>query len=239
MRAKLPTLIVHLLGLAVVCAIAAYWAIRIATPPPSAAPPPRAAAPARDADPLLAARMFGLVQTAAAATQASNVQVVGVYAAGARSAAVLVVDGKPARTYLVGAQIAPGSRLAEVRADGVTIESNGARQQVTGPSRPAAAMPTAAPAQGFTREGNVLTAPTVTGAAAAQRAPPPGVVPPPPLLPAAPVFVPSPPPPPAAAPVPPIQPGSVTTAPTEQTEPEEENVPTRRARRQSSAQPSI
>ncbi|MFN7569926.1 MAG: type II secretion system protein N [Betaproteobacteria bacterium] len=237
MRAKLPTLIVHLLGLAAVCAIAAYWAIRIATPPPSAAPPPLAAAPARDGDPLLAARMFGLVQTAAAATQASNVQVVGVYAAGARSAAVLVVDGKPARTYLLGAQIAPGSRLAEVRADGVTIESNGVRQQAQVPRRPEANNPATPPAPGFTREGNVLTAPTVTGAPATQRAPAPVVVPPPPP-PAAPAFVPPPPPPPAAAPVPPIQPGSVTTAPTEQTEPEEENVPTRRLRRSSPAQPS-
>lgn len=249
MRAKLPTVAVHLLGLAAVCAVAAYWVIRIATPAPTAAPPPLAAAPARNADPVLAARMFGLVQTAATAASASNVQVVGVYAAGARSAAVLVVDGKPPRAFVLGAQIAPGSRLAEVRADGVTIESNGVRQQVSAPQRPAAAIPTDAPPPGFTREGNVLSAPTVATAAAGQRppaAPPPAAVPtfvaPPPAGAAAPFVPPTvapvapPSPPPAAAPVPPIQPGSVTEAPTEQVE--EETTPTRRVRRPSSA-PSI
>ena len=68
--------------------------------------------------------MFGLVQLANTQVTA-NVQVSGVFAAGTRSSAVLIVDGKPARAYLVGQQIAPGLTLAEVRQDGVTLESGG------------------------------------------------------------------------------------------------------------------
>jgi len=38
----------HGAGLSVVCALAAYWAVKIITPPPTVAPPPLAAAPCRN-----------------------------------------------------------------------------------------------------------------------------------------------------------------------------------------------
>jgi general secretion pathway protein C len=159
MLKKLPILLLHFAMLALVCAIAAYWVMKIATPPPTAAPPPVAAPVPREADPVLAARMFGLVQ--AAPTVASNVQVLGVFSAGRDSSAVLAVDGKPARVVLLGQPVSGTMKLAEVRPDGVTLDSGGARQELRLPPRAPVASGGAPPVPGFTRDGNTLTAPTV------------------------------------------------------------------------------
>jgi hypothetical protein len=167
----------HLAALALVGAIAAYWAIKILTPPPASAPPPLATPPPREPDPVLAARMFGLVQMAPVPA-ASNVQVAGVFAAGADSSAVLIVDGKPARVYLLGQEIAPGTTLAAVRPDGITLASGSGRQELRVPPRPVASMGGAPPTPAYSREGNTLSAPGVGPAA------PPRPLPPPPAAPA-------------------------------------------------------
>lgn len=200
---KIGNLLLHLAMLAIVCAIGAYWVLRILTPAPSAPPPPIAAPALREADPVLAARMFGLVQ--AAPIVASNVQQMGVFAAGKDSSAILAVDGKPARVVLLGQSVSPGSTLAEVRPDGVTLDNNGARQELKLPLRAPIAMggPPAAPA-GFTRDGNTLSAPGASGAAApspnlAPGMPMPGAMTPgfpaPPATPIRPMQQPMPPPP--------------------------------------------
>lgn len=169
---KLAAALVHIVMLAVVCAIAAYWAIRIVTPQPTAAPPPLAAPPPRDPDPVLAARMFGLVQAAPTAVLA-NVQVAGVFAAGADSSAVLIVDGKPARAYLIGQEVAPGTRLVEVRPDGVTLEATGGRQELQVPPRQVASFGGAPPPPAYNLTGNTLSAPArPSGAAPAPMATP-------------------------------------------------------------------
>ncbi len=163
---RLAAVFMHVVMLALVCAIAAYWAIRIVTPQPTAAPPPLAAPPPRDPDPVLAARMFGLVQVAPTAVLA-NVQLAGVFAAGADSSAVLIVDGKPARAYLIGQELAPGTRLVEVRADGVTLESAaGGRQELSVPPRQVATLGGAPPPLAFNLTGNTLSAPSQPGSAA-------------------------------------------------------------------------
>jgi general secretion pathway protein C len=191
MLRKIAVALMHLSMLALVCAIGAYWAIRIMTPTPASVPPPPPAALLREADPLLAARMFGLVQAAPLAAQALNVQALGAFAAGRDSAAVLAVDGKPARVYLLNQEVFDGARLVEVRKDAVTIEQGGARREITLPPLQAAVLGDAPPAPGYTREGNTLTAPSV----ATQTAPPqprplpqrpsavPQAAPPPPLQP--------------------------------------------------------
>jgi general secretion pathway protein C len=183
---RFATVLMHLLLLALVCAAAAYWVVKIATPAPTTAPPPVASPPPRDVDPVLAARMFGLVQLANTQVTA-NVQVSGVFAAGPQSSAVLVVDGKPARAYLVGQQVAPGLTLAEVRSDGVTLESGGARQDVRVPPRPVANLGGAPPPPSFVRQGNVLSAPPAGSGAAAPPYPPPTMPPPQPQPQSAPV----------------------------------------------------
>jgi general secretion pathway protein C len=173
---RFSTILLHLALLALVFAAAAYWIAKIATPAPRPAPPPVASPPPRDVDPVLAARMFGLVQLANTQVTA-NVQVSGVFAAGARSSAVLVVDGKPARAYLVGQQVAPGLTLAEVRPDGVTLESGGGRQDVRVPPRPVASLGGAPPPPSFTRQGNVLSAPPGGPGGATAPYPPPQMPP--------------------------------------------------------------
>jgi general secretion pathway protein C len=164
MLKKLTAVLVHVLMLALVSAIGAYWAIKIVTPQPTPAPPPLAAPPPRDPDPALAARLFGLVQQAQQA-MVSNITVTGVFAAGADSSAVLAVDGKPPRAYVIGQEVTPGTRLVEVRADAAVVEGAAGRQELRVPPRPVAPMATgSAPQPAFTLQGNVLSAPS--GAAA-------------------------------------------------------------------------
>jgi hypothetical protein len=166
MLKKLAAAAVHLLFFAAVVAIAGYWAVRIFTPAPTAAPPPLPPPPLRDPDATAAARMFGKVEVAQVQV-ASNIQAVGAFAAGAQSSAVLVVDGKPARVYLVGQEVVPGTKLAAIEADVVVLDASGARQEVRLPARPAVAVSGGAPAQNFVREGNTLSAPSSSGPAAA------------------------------------------------------------------------
>lgn len=160
----------HLAMLALVCAIGAYWAIRILTPAPASVPPSQAAAVLREPDPVLAARMFGLVQ-AAPVQAAVDIQALGAFAAGKDSAAVLAVDGRPPRVYLLNQDVVAGSRLVEVRKDAVTIEQAGVRRDIALPPPQVASLGGAPPPAGFRREGNTLTAPSV--AASGQPAIPP------------------------------------------------------------------
>ncbi len=170
MMKKFARALMHLAMLALVCAIGAYWAIRILTPAPASVPPPQAAAVLREPDPVLAARMFGLVQ-AAPVQAAVDIQALGAFAAGKDSAAVLAVDGKPPRVYLLNQEVVAGSRLVEVRKEAVTIELNGVRRDIALPTPQVASLGGAPPPAGFRREGNTLTAPSV--AASGQPAVPP------------------------------------------------------------------
>lgn len=157
--------LLHMSMLALVSAIGAYWVIRMMTPPPASVPPAPPAAVLREADPVLAARMFGLVQAAPQAQQALNIQALGAYAAGRQSAAVLAVDGGPARVFLLDQEVADGARLVEVRKDAVAVEHGGARREFALPPQPALGVGGPPPVPGFTRDGGTLTAPTVAGAA--------------------------------------------------------------------------
>lgn len=191
MLKKLAAAAVHLLFFAGVVAIGAYWSVRIFTPAPTTAPPPLQPPPLRDPDPTAAARMFGKVAMAQAVV-ATNIQALGAFAAGEDSSAVLTVDGKPPRVYLVGQEVVPGTRLASITAEVIVLETSTGRQEVRLPPPPAVAMSGAAPTPNFAREGNTLTAPSVGGAPAI--APRPAAAPPPP-------------------PPPPAMPGTVPGAP--------------------------
>jgi len=164
MLRKVAVALVHLSMLALVCAIGTYWAIRILTPAPASVPPPQPAAVLREADPILAARMFGLVQAAPAVQQALNIQALGAYAAGRDSAAVLAVDGKPARVFLLNQEVSNGARLVEVRKDAVTIEQGGVRREVALPPQQMLGLGGKPPPPGYTREGSTLTAPSAAAA---------------------------------------------------------------------------
>jgi general secretion pathway protein C len=162
MFSNLGRLLIHFAGAGLACAQFAYWAIRLATPPPAPAPAPVQAAPIRDPDPVLVARAFGQVETAAPAAIA-NIQLAGVYVAGRDSAAVFVVGDRPAKAVRIGQEVAPGSTLVEVDPESVTVDSGGVRRQLRVPNPPLVASSSAAGARGgsFERRGNVLTAPTL------------------------------------------------------------------------------
>jgi len=192
MLKKFAAVAVHLVFFALVMAIAAYWGVRIFTPAPTAAPPPIAPPPLRDPDPVAVARMFGKVERVQAAT--SNIQAIGAYSAGKNSSAVLSVDGRPARVFLLGQEVAPGLKLAEVGPETVVLESGGARQELRLPARAMAAFGGAPPPPNFTLQGNMLTAPSAgapaggrpAGGASGQLPQPPQPQPPQPATPAAP-----------------------------------------------------
>ena len=192
MLKKFAAVAVHLVFFALVMAIAAYWGVRIFTPAPTAAPPPIAPPPLRDPDPVAVARMFGKVEQVQTVT--SNIQAIGAYSAGKGSSAVLSVDGRPARVFLLGQEVAPGLKLAEVGPETVVLESGGARQELRLPPRAMAAFGGAPPPPNFTLQGNMLTAPSAgappggrpAGGAPGQLPQPPQPQPPQPATPAAP-----------------------------------------------------
>lgn len=190
MLKKFASASVHAVFLAGVLVIAAYWSIRIFTPAPTAAPPPLPPPPLRDPDPIAAARMFGKVDVVQAV--ASNVQALGVFAAGKDSSAVLVVDGKPPRVFLIGQEVAPGMKLVSVTSEIAVLETSGGRQEVRLPARPIAQLGGLPAEPNFFRDGNTLTAPSSEGAPNIPRA---SAMPPPrPALPQPPPAPPSPPP---------------------------------------------
>jgi hypothetical protein len=178
MLKKFAAAAVHLLFFAGVVAIGAYWSVRIFTPTPTSAPPPLPPPPLRDPDPGAAARMFGKVEVAQAVV-AANVQALGAFAAGKDSSAVLVVDGKPPRVFLMGQEVAPGTRLASIDSELIILDTPTGRQEVRLPPRPAVAVSGGPPSQNFTREGNTLTAPSAAGAPAVPARPMPPSAPPP------------------------------------------------------------
>jgi len=171
MLKKFAYVAVHAVFLAGVLVIAAYWSIRIFTPAPTSAPPPLPPPPLRDPDPVAAARMFGKVDVVQAV--ATNVQAAGVFAAGKDSSAILIVDGKPARVFLVGQEVAPGMKLVSVTSEIAILESNGSRLEVRLPARPIAQLGGMPTPPNFTRDGNTLTAPSSDGAPNIPRSPAP------------------------------------------------------------------
>jgi general secretion pathway protein C len=122
---------------ALAAASAMYWGLKLgATSRPVNAPVP-APRQVAAADPAAIARLLGSTPTAAAASMAapslaSRFQLVGV-AAGERSgggAAVIAVDGKPARPYKVGAMIEEGLLLQAVRGRTATLAAETTGQPV-------------------------------------------------------------------------------------------------------------
>ena len=97
MLRNLSAVLLHLVMLALVCAIGAYWAMRIMTPAPANSPPAQTASVSREADPVLAARVL---RAGAGGADAGVVECPGDRRNRGRttdSAAVLVVDGRSPR----------------------------------------------------------------------------------------------------------------------------------------------
>ena len=173
---NVAALLTSLMVFGLLCAIAGYWAIQLLAPRSPIAPVEVQADPRANLDLRSAGQLFGIAKgTASVETTAavSNIQVVGLASAAARSSAILSVDGKPARAFAVGDDVTGGVKLVAVNADTVIIDRNGARVELPAPQRPSVAVLTSG--VGKTRQGADTPLP------ASQVAPPPqSAVPPPP-----------------------------------------------------------
>lgn len=168
---------------ALLCATLAYWALQLLAPAVPIAPP-GSLVDHRDAPDLFAAaRLFGQPGGAGATLAAappSNLQVLGVAASAVRGSAVLVVDGQPAKAYLVGEAVNANTRLVEVRADVAVVEQNGVRVELVAPQRPSVSLLWAGPARASSSAA-ARAAPPVSASAIPARP----VMPPPPAIPPA------------------------------------------------------
>lgn len=162
---------------ALLCATIAYWVLQLVAPPVPIAPT-GSLVDHRDAPDLsTAAKLFGQPvggTVAAAAATPGNIQVLGVAASETRGSAVLVVDGKPAKAFMVGDPVGENATLVEVRADAVVVDQNGARVELAAPRRPSVALLTAGPASSAPTAGaRTPPVPTAAPASALPAAAPP------------------------------------------------------------------
>lgn len=172
---------------AALCGIATYWGLQLFAPRMAIAPAGSLVDWQKAPDLTAASRLFGMpasaVQSRRAAAAASNIKVIGVAASSQRGSAILSIDGKPPKAFMVGDKIDDHAMLVEVRPDVVIVEQAGGRVELPTPDRPDPALLSAGPA----------------AAGAASVAAPASVAP---ALPRLPPVAPRP-VPPAAAPVPP------------------------------------
>ena len=116
---------------------ALFWGLRLSAPPagPVYAPVVPAAPPA---DSAALARVLGAVRAEApvAAPASSRFVLQGVLAdvSGGGGAALIAVDGQPARPYRVGATVAPGYVLQSVARRRAVLAGNGARMALDMPA---------------------------------------------------------------------------------------------------------
>ena len=121
-----------LAALALLGIVLAYWTWAWIAPRPVPRAPAAVDAPA---DASSARALFGAVKQSAAASSA--VRLMGVVAAtsGRRGHAVLRLDAKQSVAVLQGEEVEPGLRLAEVHADHIVLDRNGARETLAWPEK--------------------------------------------------------------------------------------------------------
>lgn len=114
--------------------VAAYWSWAFLAPAPVSRAPAAFETEARTSS---AGGLFGTAKQGMATATASAVRLTGVVAAsgGRRGHAVLRLDGKKTVAVLQGEDIEPGLRLAEVHADRIVLERNGARETLAWPEK--------------------------------------------------------------------------------------------------------
>ncbi|SOZ36426.1 type II secretion system protein N [Cupriavidus neocaledonicus] len=118
------------------CALATYWVLTFSAMRTIPVPKSARVAQTEAVETGAIATLFG----GSAQAGPSNVQLLGVVAelGGGASAAIVSIDGGPAKAVRMGADLAPQIRLVEVRQRGVVIERNGVRQEIALPLQAAA-----------------------------------------------------------------------------------------------------
>lgn len=122
-----PTLLQAISMLSVAAGVGLWGALLLA-PRPAPAPPSLAftESPGQDVSPV--ANWFG------SGTARLRVSVVGVIASGDHGAALLSINGEPAKAYKVGQTLAQGVTLAGVGAGGVSLDQDGIVEDVSIPA---------------------------------------------------------------------------------------------------------
>lgn len=123
-----------LAALALLGAVLAFWTWAWLAPPPA----PRAPAAADTGPTSSANALFGRVNEGAGAAAASGaLRLLGVVAPtrGERGYAVLRLDAKTSVAVSQGEDVEPGLRLAEVHADHIVLDRNGARESLAWPEK--------------------------------------------------------------------------------------------------------
>jgi general secretion pathway protein C len=129
-----PRYLPRLVQRAAVVALAAgvgVWGAILFAPSPPPAPPTAAASTTLATDTQPVSRWFGTGSGAKI-----QVVVAGLISAGPRGSAVLAIDGRPARAYAVGNDLAEGVTLAEVGRSGVVLNQGGERVEVRAATLP-------------------------------------------------------------------------------------------------------
>jgi len=121
-------------ALALLGVVLAYWSWVWLAPAAAARAP---AAPQAASSASTAAGLFGSAKQGSGAAASGPVRLIGVVAASGerRGHAVLRLDGRKTVAVLQGEEIEPGLRLAEVHANHVVVERNGAREVLAWPEK--------------------------------------------------------------------------------------------------------
>ena len=142
--------------------LVAFWASRLLAPRAAIAPVTVANAATTQTSSNWAGQLFGstaLKQEATAGPVAdAQVQVLGLIT-GDRPAAVLIVDGKPAKPFTVGQTVASGVVLKSVTMEGVTIDRRGVLAKLAGPNRPNVSVLTAGPSKNNLQQSGASATP--------------------------------------------------------------------------------
>jgi len=126
--ARWPAVTVTVLLWALAAGSIVFWGLRLAAPADAIVPPAVSGPPVAPPDPAAVARLMGAQaprQVVAAAPElASRLVLLGVVAdPNGRGAALLVVDGKPARPYRVGAEVVDGYVLKALNGRAAILSS--------------------------------------------------------------------------------------------------------------------
>jgi general secretion pathway protein C len=136
MRLKKAASLATLAALVLLGVVLAYWSWAWLAPPPAPRAPAAVEAAGRASSP---GGLFGSVKRGpgAAAAASNAVRLMGIVAAsaGRRGHAVLRLDAKKTVAVLQGEDVEPGLRLAEVHADYIILERNGARETLAWPGK--------------------------------------------------------------------------------------------------------
>lgn len=136
MRFETAAFLATLAALALLGVVLAFWSWAWFAPPPAPRAPAAMQLSGRASS---AAGLFGVAPqgAGAAASGSGALRLSGVVAAtgGQVGYAVLRIDDKRSVAVLEGEEIAPGLRLAEVHADRIIVERNGARETLALPEK--------------------------------------------------------------------------------------------------------